>query len=112
MENITLKDQASKHIISDHIVLSSTPDMFSQNIHNISDQVSTTVGYVSDGVIGAILEIRSTDDVITSMIAINTGHYDIIELSNNVHTILLESDEPLRFMPFNTNSIVMYSGIG
>ena len=113
LENITLTDQASAHVISDYIVLSSTPDVFAQKIHNISDQVSTTVGYVSDGVVVTILEIRSTDDMITSMTAINTGHYNTIKLSlDNENTILLESDEPLEFMPFNTNTIVIRSGIG
>lgn len=71
--------------------------MFAQNIHNISDQISTTVEYVSDGVVVAILEIRSTDDMITSMAAINTGHYNTIELSYNEHTILFESDESLEY---------------
>lgn len=112
LENITLKDQQSEHVISDYIIISSTPDVFAQKIHNISDQVSTTIGYVSDGVVVEILEIRSTDDIITSMAAINIGHYNTIELSDNEHTILLESDEPLEFMPFNTNAIVIRSGIG
>jgi hypothetical protein len=105
LENITLKDQQSEHVISDYIIISSTPDVFAQKIHNIYDQVSTTVGYVSDDIVVAILEIRSTDDMITSMAAINTGHYNTIELSlDNEHTILLESDKPLEFMSFNTDT--------
>jgi len=53
----------------------------------------------------------STDDIVNSMTAINTRHYNIIELSYNEHTILLESNESLEFTPFNTNVIVMRSGI-
>lgn len=112
LENIILKDQQSEHVISDYIILSSTPDVFAQKMHNTPDQVSTTVGYVSDDTVVAILEIRSTNDMITSMSAINTGYYDVIELSSNNEHTLLESDEPLEFMPFNTNYIVIRSGIG
>ena len=47
----TLSDQISTHVISDYIVLSSTSYIFTQKIHNISDQVSTTIRYVLDGVV-------------------------------------------------------------
>ena len=59
-----------------------------------------------------ILEIRSIDDMVISMAVINTGYYNTIELSDNEHTILLESDKPLEFIPFNTDAIVIRSGIG
>lgn len=87
----TLTDQTSTHVISDYIILSSTSDVFSQKIHNISDQVSTTVRYVLDGVVVAILEIYSTDDMITSMTT-NIKHYNIIKLSLDNEYTLLDSD--------------------
>lgn len=113
MKHITLKDKQSESVISDYVVTSSNPDMFAKKINNIDNQISTTIGYISDGVVVAILEIHSTDDTINSMTAINTGYYKTIELSNDGHATLLESDKSLDFIPFNTNNIkMMNSGIG
>ena len=113
IKHITLKDKQSESVISDYIVTSSTPDVFAQKINHIDDQISTTIGYVSDGVVVAILEIHSTDDIINSMTAINTGYYKTIELSNDGHATLLESDKSLDFIPFNTSDVkIMDSGIG
>jgi hypothetical protein len=113
LKHITLKDTQSESVISNYIVTSSTQDVFAQKIHNMDNQISTTIGYISDGVVVAILEIHSTDNTINSMTAINTGYYKTIELSYDGHATLLESDKSLDFIPFNTSDInMMDSGIG